>query len=510
MPVEQRLVQQAYVFALDATPRQQRAFASHAGGARFAYNWGLQRIAEALDARQAEKTAGLKPTTRVPGHFDLCKAWTQWKDTTEWTDRDTGEVTVGVPWVARNFVGTYQAALRDAAAAWKRFFDSRAGRLAGRRVGRPRFKKKGRSRASFQVHGAQLQVVDAHHVKLPKVGVVKTHESTRKLLRRIRKGDTTCPTCKATGQVPGKDTPKKCPACKGSGRVPVARLVRGTVSQGSDGRWSIALTVEVVREIRTGPSDRQRAGGTIGVDLGVRSLVVTSAGEQFEHPRHLEAALDRLAAAQRALARCQPGSRRRAKAAARVARLHARVANLRRDATHKLTSRLVHSHERIGVEGWDVQQTAQRGSADVPKRVRRDRNRVLADANLGELRWQLQSKAAWYGCQVQVADRHAATGRTCSACGQVRAKPVPPFEEQFTCPACGWCGDRRWNTARVLAAVARGEHRQHNDASSGGESVNARGGDVRPAALRRGGRSSLKREARARPPGRGETSIPGP
>src|SRR5690606_18444381 len=152
----------------------------------------------------------------------------------------------------------------------------------------------------------------------------------------------------------------------------------------------------------------------------------------------------------------------------------------------------------------------QRGSADVRKRVRRDRNRVLADANLGEIRWQLQSKAAWYACQVQVADRHAATGRTCSACGQVRVKPVPPAEELFACPACGWCGDRRWNTARVLAAVARGEHQQYDDAPSGGESLNARGGDVRPAALRRGGRSSLKREARARPPGRGETGTPGP
>lgn len=508
MPVENRLIQQAFVFALDATPRQQRAFASHAGGARFAYNWGIQKISEALDAREAEKAAGQTPATKVPGHFDLCRMWTEWKNTAQWVDRETGEVTVGVPWVSRNFVGTYQAALRDAAVAWKRFFDSRAGRLAGRRVGRPRFKKKGRSRESFQVHGAQLRVVDAHHVQLPKIGVVKTHESTRKLLRRIRKGDTTCPVCQATGQVPGKDAPKRCPACKGHGRVPTARLVRGTVSRGSDGRWQIAFTVELVREVRTGPSKRQRAGGTIGVDLGVRFLATLSTGEQVKHPRHLEAALDRLAAAQRALARCEKGSRRRAKAVARVARLHARVANLRRDAAHKLTSHLVHSHERIAVEGWDVQQVMQHGSAGLPRRVRRDRNRLLADAGLGEIRWQLKSKAAWYGATVVVADPHAPTGRTCSRCGQVRAKPVPPVEELFACPSCGWCGDRRLNTARVLAQVARGDIAF--DASSGGESLNARGGDVRPGALRRGGRSPVKREARAWLKSRGETGTPGP
>src|SRR5690606_22177847 len=212
MPVENRLIQQAFVFALDATPRQQRAFASHAGGARFAYNWGIQKIAEALDAREAEKAAGQTPATKVPGHCDLCRMGTEWKNTALWRDRETGEATAGMPWVARNFAGTDLAARRTSGVSWNGFVDFDGSEFGG-------------SRESFQVHGAQLKVVDAHHVQLPKIGVVKTHESTRKLLRRIRKGDTTCPTCQATGQVPGKDTPKTCPACKGHGRVPTARLV---------------------------------------------------------------------------------------------------------------------------------------------------------------------------------------------------------------------------------------------------------------------------------------------
>ena len=95
--------------------------------------------------------------------------------------------------------------------------------------------------------------------------------------------------------------------------------------------------------------------------------------------------------------------------------------------------------------------------------MRTQRNRILADANLGEIRWQLQSKAVWYGATVVVADKHAATGRTCSACGAERANPVPLAHEEFRCPACGWVGDRRVNTARVLEAVAR---QAGNDASS--------------------------------------------
>ena len=39
-------VHQAYRFALDPAPAQERALRSHAGAARFAWNWGLARCRE--------------------------------------------------------------------------------------------------------------------------------------------------------------------------------------------------------------------------------------------------------------------------------------------------------------------------------------------------------------------------------------------------------------------------------------------------------------------------------
>lgn len=463
MPVETRTIQQAYTYALDATPRQTRAFLSHAGGARFAFNWAADQCAHAIDAYHQAKAAGVDPD-KFPGHFDLCKRWTAHKD-----DPDNG-----LHWVGENFVGTYQAAIRDAATAWKNFFDSRNGRRRGKPIGRPRFKSRHRTPPRFQVHGRTMRVVDAHHLKLPKIGVVKVHESTRKLLRRITKG--------------------------------TARLVRGSVSRQSNGRWRIALTVEIQREIRTGPSARQRAGGIVGVDLGVRDTITLSDGRAFTNPRHLDKAQAALARLNKAVARRVKGSRRRAKAVAALGRAHHRVANLRRDHTDKLTSTLIHTHAGIAVEGWDAQRLAHTGSKDLPRRVRRNRNRALADAAPGMVRWQLEHKAPWYGSTVVVTGRDETTGRTCSACGTARDKPVPPADELFVCPACGWSGDRRVNTARVVAKAARGIV----DAPSGGESENARGGGVSPGAPRRGGRSSSKREAGSRGSPRGQTGAPGP
>jgi putative transposase len=485
------------VYALAPTPRQTGRFLSHAGASRFAYNWGIARIIDALDAYAAEKASGVeKPTTRLPSHFDLCKAWTAHKDDPEH----------GLGWVGENFSGTYQAALRDAHGAWQKFFKARkGGGGGGRTVGRPRWKRKGRARDSFQVHGTTLQVVDAKHIKIPKIGLVRVHESTAKLGRRLRRGTVTCPPCQGTGTVTtAAGEPGKCTPCKATGTVPAARLVRGTVSRDSKGRWSIALTVEVVREVRTGPSRRQRTGGTVGVDFGVRDLAVLSTGEVIPNPRYLQQGLAALRTAQQQLARREPGSKRREKASARVGRLHARVRHLRQDALHKTTTALIHSYERISVEGWDVQQVAHRGSKDIPKRLRADRNRALADTGIGMARYQLQSKAPWYGSTVVVAGKTEPTGRTCSGCGAVRATPVPPSHEDYACTSCGLRMPRRLNTARVLAGLAG-----HHDAPGSGESENARGGGVRPVPRQRDGQPPVRREARARPPSRDQTSAPG-
>jgi len=45
---------QAYRFALDLTPAQQRQVLAHAGAARVAHNWALARVKAVMDQRAAE------------------------------------------------------------------------------------------------------------------------------------------------------------------------------------------------------------------------------------------------------------------------------------------------------------------------------------------------------------------------------------------------------------------------------------------------------------------------
>jgi putative transposase len=131
------------------------------------------------------------------------------------------------------------------------------------------------------------------------------------------------------------------------------------------------------------------------------------------------------------------------KARRRLARLHARIANIRKDATHKATTRLVKTYRRIGIEDLHVRAMV--------------RNRHLArsimDDGFGEFRRQLEYKARFYGVVVVVTDRWFPSSKTCSCCGSVKAE-LALSQRQFRCCACGFESDRDRNAALNLEPVA--------------------------------------------------------
>ena len=59
-------VVQAYKYALNPTPAQQRSLCSHAGAARFARNHMLGLVKATLDQRAAERTYGIAGDDLTP------------------------------------------------------------------------------------------------------------------------------------------------------------------------------------------------------------------------------------------------------------------------------------------------------------------------------------------------------------------------------------------------------------------------------------------------------------
>jgi putative transposase len=394
---------QAFRFALDPAAEQDSALRSHCGAQRFAFNWGLALLTAAMDQRKAEVSYGIPDAVMTPAMswsaYNLRKLWNQAK----------GQI---APWWRENSKEAYASGLANLATALENWKASRNGTRRGPKIRFPRHKGKRRAMSCRFTTGAfGLADGDRRHVKLPRIGVVRTHESTRKLARHVERG--------------------------------TARIRSATVSH-QGGRWFCSFSVEIDR---TDPAPIAPSSA-VGVDLGIKSLAVLSTGEVIANPRHLDIALRQLRRLQRQAARRigpdrrtrQRPSRRWHRTQARIAKLHTAVANARRNGLHQLTTSLVRTHGTVVVEDLNV--------AGMIRNRRLSRH--IAGVGLGEFRRQLEYKTRWRGGQLYIADRWYPSSKTCSACGAVKTK-LRLSERTYHCDQCGLTLDRDLNAARNLA-----------------------------------------------------------
>ncbi|MGP3932973.1 RNA-guided endonuclease InsQ/TnpB family protein [Nonomuraea sp. KM88] len=232
-------------------------------------------------------------------------------------------------------------------------------------------------------------------------------------------------------------------------RVHRHRPVRGqvkTVSVKREGsRWFVVLSCD---DVPAGPLPA--TGAVAGIDMGVASLVTTSDGQHLSNPRPLAASADRLAAAQRVLARKKRGSKRRRKVVARVATLHAKVRRQRLDGAHKAALALVRTYDVIVHEELRIANMTRSasGTSEAPGRnvaAKSGLNRSILDAGWGVFLTILAHKAESAGRKL-IAVNPAATSRTCARCGH-SAKENRVTQAAFACTACGHAAHADVNAA---------------------------------------------------------------
>ncbi len=441
---------QAYRFALDASPGQVRAFWSHAGAARKAHNTMLALVMAVMEQRAAERSYGVAEDRLTPA-----LSWTLPSLRREWNARKD----VVAPWWAANSKEAYNTGLDALARGLEAWSKSRKGERAGRPVGFPRFKSR-RSRASVRFTTGCIRIeADRHHVVLPRLGRIKTHESTRKLARRLERE--------------------------------TARILSATLSRDSAGRWFVSFQTIVQRS-----QVPAQAGGSpdpvVGVDVGVKAdallVVATPDGREVSRtpaPKSLTAAQGRLRALGRKAARQQgpydpatrtrrEPSRRWRRTQTRIGKTHARVAAVRHDVLHKATTELAQRHQIIVVETLNASGMRTAGGA-----YKRGLNRALADAALAQARRMLGYKTRWYGSTLVEADRYYPSSKTCSGCG--RRKPnLTLADRTYTCEHCGLTIDRDLNAAVNLARLGD-PSRGMGTGTGSGPAANHRVGDGRGA-----------------------------
>jgi len=223
-------MKRSHVIRLNVTPEQDTYFRKACGVRRHAFNWALARWKEARSKGERVTMRGLR---------------------TEY-NQIKGEQ---FPWVYETTKCAPEQAFADLGQAFANYWRmKREGaqpklkhpRKDGEEAGFPRFKSKKKDRLRFYLANDKFSV-DGHTLHVPKLGDVNMTEELR---------------------FQGK-------------------IMSATISSRA-GWWFVSIAVEVKHEIPT------HKGGSVGIDLGIKTLATLSNGEKFENQKHYRRNLARI------------------------------------------------------------------------------------------------------------------------------------------------------------------------------------------------------------------------
>ena len=299
-----------------------------------------------------------------------------------------------------------QQSVRDLNSALDNFFKNRD------HFGFPKFKSKHNLKQTYRTpyNGGNAGVLDNKHIKLPKLGRVKT--------KRF-------------------DMPE------------AYKIFNITVEKTNTNKYYASICIET--EVQSLP----KTGKQVGFDLGLIDLLIGSDGTRHARPKFAYAFKDKLAEEQRKLSKMRTKLERvnanldecknYQKQKHKVAKLHEHIANCAKDFNHKLSRKLVEEYDLLAFEDLNIEG------------MKKNHNLAysISDVCWAQLLNFIQYKCQWYGKEFVQVDRFYASSKICSECGTYHMDIVNSLSvREWTCPDCGTHHDRDVNAAKNILIKA--------------------------------------------------------
>jgi putative transposase len=457
--------------------------ASFAGTARFVYNWALnRRIVYYEEVIKPAKEEGL--IYEPYGYTEQLHEWSTVREAI-------------CPWYREISSNVFTQSLLDINQAFNNFFASCTGLRKGPRMGYPQFKTQQAHTDSFRLQNVR---VVKNYVILPRIGKVKMKEDPT---LRIRGGKILTATI---SQAPGQrwfisfsvvvelkleETFEQ--IVKQKSDQPVLDVVGIDVGV-SSGNYIVLSDRKIYQapkpfyEMSSKLIRQQRA---VSRKNNARATVIShhtlrrqnqkrkAAGQPSHYPSKADKKIEQeriKAYRERQLLQAQTEaqergdkyiprrwvdlkSNRQKEAEVLVAKTHKQIRDVRSNATHEMTTRVIKGHDVVVIEKITVKNLMQNHQLA----------KSFADVNLGETRRQFEYKGLWYGTIVIVAPTNFPSTQKCSRCGWIRGKlgiespygekdqKLTLSERTYRCVQCGFEINRDLNAARNLELYGRRE-----------------------------------------------------
>ena len=212
------------------------------------------------------------------------------------------------------------------------------------------------------------------------------------------------------------------------------KIKSATISQVPSGKYFVSILVE------TECTPMESTGRMIGIDLGIKDLLITSDGEKFDNIRTTKKYENKLAKEQRRLAKKKKGSNNSNKQRIKVARIYENIHNTRVDYLHKISHKIISENQVIVSENLSVSNMVKNHNLA----------KAISDASWYELTRQLGYKAEWNDREYVKIDRFYASSQLCSVCGYKNTATKNLSVREWTCPQCRTSHDRDINAAKNI------------------------------------------------------------
>ena len=178
----------------------------------------------------------------------------------------------------------------------------------------------------------------------------------------------------------------------------------------------------------------------IGIDLGVKDLVITSEGIKYNKldTKRIERHIEDL---QRKLSKCEKKSIRGYKLKLKIKRLYMKLKNMRKYYIHEITRKLTDDNSLIITENLDVKNMLKKGQK---------LTKHIANASFSEIIRILKYKIKWKGKKLIQVNTFYPSSQICHRCGYKNIKVKDLSIRKWECDKCGCENDRDINSSQNI------------------------------------------------------------
>ena len=212
------------------------------------------------------------------------------------------------------------------------------------------------------------------------------------------------------------------------------KIVNATISRETTNKYYVSVLVEEDILI-----DKVIPTSIVGIDLGIKDLVVTSDGIKYGNEKILTKYEKRLKRLQRKLSRQVKGSKNYLKTKEKIARIYAKIKNYRKHYLNDIANEIVNDHEIIVTESLLVK--------DMFQDKKKAFNKSLSDAAVSKLRSLIEWKCKIKGKIYYKINTYYPSSQICSHCGYKNSKLKDLSIREYDCPKCGVHNDRDINAS---------------------------------------------------------------